>query len=139
MSAGKIGAVRQILSAGAPRRYDQPLSAPHQPARYRQSALLMTVRPLSVLTFTTLFPNAARPSHGIFVANRLEQLVASGAVDSHVIAPVPWRPASFDHASLGRLDRIPLRSTFHGLTVEHPRYPLIPKVGMGLAPWALYH
>lgn len=99
----------------------------------------MTGRPLSVLTFTTLFPNAARPSHGIFVANRLEKLAASGAVNSHVIAPVPWRPASFDHASLGRLDRIPLRTTFNGLTVEHPRYPLIPRIGMTLAPSALYH
>jgi teichuronic acid biosynthesis glycosyltransferase TuaC len=99
----------------------------------------VTARPIPILTFTTLFPNAARVSHGIFVANRLEKLVASGAVKAHVIAPVPWRPAFFDLGGLGRLDSIPLRTTYKGLTVEHPRYPLIPKFGMTLAPSALYH
>lgn len=95
-------------------------------------------RPIRILTFTTLFPNAARPSHGIFVANRLEQLGASGAVDAHVIAPVPWRPGFLDHTSLGRLDDIPHRTTYKGFAVQHPRYPLIPRVGMAFAPAALY-
>ena len=98
----------------------------------------MTAPQISIVTFTTLFPNAARPSHGIFVANRLEKLVASGAVKAHVIAPVPWRPAFFNHPELGRLDLIPLRTTYRGLDVDHPRYALIPKFGMNLAPRALY-
>jgi glycosyltransferase involved in cell wall biosynthesis len=95
--------------------------------------------PINTVVFTTLFPNAARPSHGIFVANRLEQLVASGAVKPHVIAPIPWRPGFYDHPSLGRLGSIPLHTAYKGVAVEHPRYALIPKIGMTLSPAALYH
>jgi teichuronic acid biosynthesis glycosyltransferase TuaC len=98
----------------------------------------MNARPLSVLTFTTLFPNPARPSHGIFVANRLDKLVASGQVRAHVVAPVPWRPGFLDDPQLGRLDQIPLRRRHHDMAVEHPRYAVIPKIGMRLAPTLLY-
>lgn len=58
------------------------------------------VAPLRLLTFSTLYPNAAQPNHGIFVENRLRHLVASGAVTSTVVAPVPWFPsrnARFGH------------------------------------------
>ncbi len=98
----------------------------------------MSATPLSVLTFTTLFPNPARPSHGIFVANRLDKLVASGQVHAHVIAPVPWRPGFLDDPQLGRLDQVPLRRRHRDLAVEHPRYAVIPKIGMRLAPTLLY-
>jgi hypothetical protein len=54
---------------------------------------------MKVLTFSTLYPNAARPAHGIFVETRLRQLVASGQVESTVVAPVPWFP--FTHPSFG--------------------------------------
>ncbi|MGH7000378.1 MAG: hypothetical protein ACREEA_02605 [Stellaceae bacterium] len=47
---------------------------------------------IRILTFTTLYPNAAQPNHGIFVENRLRHLVASGRVAAHVLAPVPWFP-----------------------------------------------
>jgi teichuronic acid biosynthesis glycosyltransferase TuaC len=99
----------------------------------------MAARPISILTFTTLFPNEARPSHGIFVANRLEKLVESGAVRAHVIAPIPWRPPFFDHHSLGRMAPIPASGRRAGIAVEHPRYITIPKIGMNLAPALLFH
>ena len=50
--------------------------------------------PIRLLTFSTLFPNNARPTHGVFVENRLRHLVAGGAVTSEVVAPVPWFPLS---------------------------------------------
>ena len=34
--------------------------------------------PISILTTSTLFPNAIQPSHGIFVETRLRKLVADG-------------------------------------------------------------
>ena len=34
--------------------------------------------PFRLLTFSTLYPNAAQPNHGVFVENRLRHLVASG-------------------------------------------------------------
>jgi teichuronic acid biosynthesis glycosyltransferase TuaC len=95
--------------------------------------------PIRLLTFSTLFPNNARPNHGVFVENRLRHLVASGEAASLVIAPVPWFPSNNptfgDWAVNARVVREESR---HGLTILHPRYPVIPKVGMSLAPWLLY-
>lgn len=93
---------------------------------------------MRLLTFTTLFPNAVAPSHGIFVQTRLRQLVASGQVESRVVAPVPWFP--FRHrlfGDYGRYAAVPAREMRYGLEVEHPRYLLLPKVGMNRAPDAL--
>jgi teichuronic acid biosynthesis glycosyltransferase TuaC len=42
-----------------------------------------------VLLFSSLFPNAVQPQHGIFVETRLRHLLATGEVEAHVMAPVP--------------------------------------------------
>jgi glycosyltransferase involved in cell wall biosynthesis len=97
-------------------------------------------RPLRVAVFTTLFPNPARPQHGVFVANRLEQLISTGQVQARVIAPVPWFPSS--HRMFGdwaRNARVPSISTVRGIPVEHPRYLVVPKFGMRLTPATLAH
>ena len=47
-------------------------------------------RPVRVLVFSTLYPSAARPQHGIFVETRLRELLATGEVEARVLAPVPW-------------------------------------------------
>ena len=96
-------------------------------------------KPISVLTFSTLYPNREMPHHGIFVENRLRNLLASGEVASLVVAPVPWFP--FSHEAFGRyasFARVPREEQRHGLAVLHPRYPLIPKVGMSSAPFLMY-
>lgn len=92
-----------------------------------------------LLTFSTLYPHAARPNHGIFVENRLRHLVDTGEATSLVLAPVPWFPSRADmfgdwavHAGA------PAQETRHGLTILHPRYMVIPNVGMSIAPWLLY-
>ena len=93
---------------------------------------------LSILTVTTLFPNPVNPSHGSFVATRLEKLVASGDVDVEVIAPVPWSPSWVPYSPSGRLDRVPRFRMHGGLKVHHPRYLVVPKVGMTLTPHTLF-
>ncbi len=94
---------------------------------------------LRLLTFSTLFPDSARPNHGVFVENRLRHLVATGEASSTVLAPVPWFPFSDprfgEHAKLAGVPAVEER---HGLTVHHPRYLVIPKVGMSVAPALLY-
>ena len=93
---------------------------------------------MRILTFTTLYPNLLQPQHGIFVETRLRKLVASGAVSARVVAPCPWFP--FASAVFGRyavFGRMPREETRHGLKVEHPRYPVFPRVGMSAAPLAL--
>jgi glycosyltransferase involved in cell wall biosynthesis len=93
---------------------------------------------MRILTFTTLYPNAARPNHGVFVETRLRQLLALGNIEARVIAPVPWFPSTSDwfgtYAAYGRAPRMEQR---HGIRVWHPRYPVVPKVGMSLAPTLL--
>jgi teichuronic acid biosynthesis glycosyltransferase TuaC len=95
--------------------------------------------PVRLLTFSTLFPHAARPNHGIFVENRLRHLLASGQASSVVLAPVPWFPSRSDRFGDWALNaRAPATETRHGITIRHPRYKVIPKLGMTVAPWLLY-
>lgn len=100
---------------------------------------MLTKNVLDVITFTTLYPNAATPNHGIFVENRLRHLVESGIVRSRVVAPIPWFPSSAPlfgkYSSFGKA---PPRETRGGLDVYHPRFLTIPKVGMSVAPEFLY-
>ena len=90
---------------------------------------------MKILTFSTLFPNTEKPGHGIFVETRLRHLVASGQVEARVVAPVPWFP--LHHARFGnyaQFAKVPARETRLGIDVQHPRYMVIPKIGMNLAP-----
>ena len=94
---------------------------------------------MRILTFSTLYPSAARPAHGIFVETRLRQLVESGAVDARVVAPCPWFPFAAERfGDYGALARIPRHETRHGLSIDHPRYPLLPRIGMSSAPLGLF-
>ncbi|MFZ3236447.1 MAG: glycosyltransferase family 4 protein [Stellaceae bacterium] len=94
---------------------------------------------MQILTFTTLYPSASRPQHGIFVETRLRKLVESGAVAARVVAPCPWFPiASARFGEYGVMAQVPRRETRHGIEVEHPRYPLLPKIGMSTAPIAVF-
>lgn len=93
---------------------------------------------IRLLTFTTLYPNAIASGHGIFVETRLRQLLRSGAASASVVAPVPWFP--FKSARFGdyaRFAAVPARESRHGIDVDHPRYVLLPKIGMSLAPGSL--
>ena len=99
----------------------------------------MTVQaPLRTLLFSTLYPSSVRPGLGIFVETRLRELLASGQVQTKVVAPVPWffstNPRFGDYA---RMAQTPRRETYHGIDVLHPRYLLPPRVGMNIAPFVL--
>ncbi|MES2316916.1 MAG: glycosyltransferase family 4 protein [Pseudomonadota bacterium] len=90
---------------------------------------------MKILTFSTLYPNAQKPGHGIFVETRLRHLVASGQVESRVVAPIPWFP--LHHARFGNYGayaRVPRAEQRRGIDVLHPRFPVLPKVGMTLSP-----
>ena len=75
----------------------------------------------------------------MFVENRLRHLVASGAATSTRVAPVPWFPSAAPHSATGRRHaRAPRAEERNGLAVLHPRYPVLPRVGMSVAPWLLF-
>ncbi len=95
-------------------------------------------KPIRLITFSTLYPNAAQPTHGVFVENRLRHLVASGAAVSRVIAPAPYFPfRSRRFGSYATFADVPPWEERHGLAILHPRYPVIPKIGMNVAPFLL--
>ena len=94
---------------------------------------------MRILTFSTLYPSAQNPSHGIFVENRLRELLASGQVEARVVAPVPWAPPGSQFlGEYARYQKTAPHETRHGIDVIHPRYLLIPKFGMTAAPATMY-
>ncbi|MEM7226378.1 MAG: glycosyltransferase family 4 protein [Pseudomonadota bacterium] len=94
---------------------------------------------MKILTFSSLFPNRAQPHHGVFVENRLRHLVAEGGVEARVIAPVPWFPFTAGRfGAYGAFAKAPREDRRFGIEVRYPRYPVIPKVGMSLAPTLMY-
>jgi glycosyltransferase involved in cell wall biosynthesis len=97
-------------------------------------------QPIRIVTFTTLYPNAAQPAHGIFVENRLRHLVASGRVMSRVIAPVPWFPRALAgySSAYSRYAAVPFSEQRYDLPIIHPRFPTVPKFGMTVAPALLF-
>ncbi|WAC75939.1 glycosyltransferase family 4 protein [Roseateles sp. SL47] len=93
---------------------------------------------MKLLTFSTLYPSAQMPSHGIFVETRLRHLVGSGQVTSRVVAPVPWFPFKAERfGEYARFATTPKDEMRHGLAVSHPRFIRLPKVGMSSAPYTL--
>ena len=91
---------------------------------------------MKIVTFSTLYPNAVQTRHGIFVETRLRHLIQHHPeISSRVIAPIPWFPLSGAiFGEYGKLKRIPQHEERHGITIDHPRYPVIPKIGMSIAP-----
>lgn len=93
---------------------------------------------MDIVTFSTLFPNAAQPNHGVFVENRLRHLIAAGDIAARVVAPVPYFPFTsrkFGHWST--FAQVPDQERRHGIEIVHPRYLSIPRVGMSVAPQLL--
>ena len=78
------------------------------------------------------------PRHGIFVAERLRHLLGSGSMKATVLAPIPWFPfTSKRFGAYSTFARVPREEEFEECDVLHPRYPVIPKIGMSLAPMLL--
>lgn len=95
-------------------------------------------RPIRTLLFSTLYPSAVRPVHGIFVETRLRELLKSGQVESRVVAPVPWFPLSGErYGEYGQFAATPRLENRSGVEVHHPRYFLPPRIGMNIAPYTL--
>lgn len=96
------------------------------------------MKPLRVLSLTTLFPDAARPNFGLFVEQSLRALAAQPGIDLTVIAPVGLPPFPLSlHPRYRALRRLPLVDQWHGQTVHRPRFALIPRVGAARNPAAI--
>ena len=93
---------------------------------------------INSLVVTTLYPNKIQFRHGVFVETRIRHLVKSGKVNAIVIAPVPWFPFKCKwFPEYSKLIDIPRFEVRHGIDIFHPRYVVIPKIGMLITPFLL--
>ncbi|MFQ5773770.1 MAG: glycosyltransferase family 4 protein [Kiloniellaceae bacterium] len=96
------------------------------------------MRKLRVLTFTSVYPNAAQPGHGVYTERRLRNLLATGDIESRVVAPVPWVPAAMRGSRrYGPYYHVPVADRREGIDILYPRYPTVPKIGMTPAPFLM--
>jgi teichuronic acid biosynthesis glycosyltransferase TuaC len=87
---------------------------------------------MRVLTFTSLFPNSAKPQFGIFVYQRMAHFAKRAGNSVHVVAPVPYFPSWLPDKQRQYLSQIPRQEQIGDITVYHPRYPLLPGVSMAM-------
>ncbi|WP_379547372.1 glycosyltransferase [Qipengyuania sp. DSG2-2] len=85
-----------------------------------------------VLSLCTLYPNAARPRFGTFVARSLEALAAHGDWDVTVINPIGVPPVLFGEYTA--LADAAVDGDEHGVHVRRPTFTLLPKIGGRLNP-----
>lgn len=85
---------------------------------------------MRVLSLSTLFPSAARPGFGLFVARQAEALARRGDVDMVVVHPVAIAPQPFDRL-INKPAELTLPAQTHdwGVEVHYPRYAWLPRIG----------
>ncbi len=86
---------------------------------------------LRVLTLSTLFPDASRPTFGPFVERQTLGLAAHPGVELRVMAPVGIPPLGRFHPRYRSLAQLPDVETWKGLAVYRTPFGHIPGVGGG--------
>lgn len=90
---------------------------------------------LRIAALTTLFPDAHRPTFGIFVEGSLRRLAARPGVEVRAIVPngvPPWPLSTMARYSAAAA--LPTREARDGLEVARPRFALLPGIGWRLNP-----
>jgi teichuronic acid biosynthesis glycosyltransferase TuaC len=89
---------------------------------------------MRVLIVTKIFPNSAEPLSSPF--NRQQFAELAKLCDVEVLAMIPWFPgakAFSKWSRAGRLLDVPKMERIDGLSVRHPRFVFLPKIGPGLS------
>lgn len=81
---------------------------------------------LRILTLSTLFPDASRPTFAPFVERQTLGLAALPDVAVTVVAPLGLPPFARHFARYRDLAALPLRETWKGLDIHRPRFTHIP-------------
>jgi teichuronic acid biosynthesis glycosyltransferase TuaC len=84
----------------------------------------------TLVTFTNLFPSSTLPTHGLFVAERMRRVAAASGLPWRVVAPVPAVLRPLRSAVYRNWAAVPLRETWQGVDVVHPRYRHWPGLSM---------
>jgi teichuronic acid biosynthesis glycosyltransferase TuaC len=83
-----------------------------------------------VVTFSNLFPSSVMPTHGVFVLDRMQRVAKAGGFRWSVVAPVPHVPWPLRRGIFREWAKVPLRETFAGVDVHHPRFRHLPGLSM---------
>ncbi|MGE3747642.1 MAG: glycosyltransferase [Sphingomonadaceae bacterium] len=90
---------------------------------------------MRVLTLSTLFPDASRPTFGIFVERQTLGLAAREDVDLQVVSPIGLPPGPLrSHPRYRARSQLPLFEWWKGLAVHRPRFLHFPGPGVRFAP-----
>lgn len=88
-----------------------------------------------VLSIATLYPNAAQPRFGTFVARSLEALAARGDWAVTVINPIALPPIALGRYTARKAAAV--GGTERGVEVHRPTFRTVPKVGGRINPWLI--
>ena len=83
------------------------------------------VKKATIIVVSNLYPNCLEPTRGIFTQQIVQQLRAYYEVI--VVAPVAYRPQWYYRYT--KKARVPDQETLDGVSVYHPRYFVLPKLG----------
>ncbi|MGH7492058.1 MAG: glycosyltransferase family 4 protein [bacterium] len=86
---------------------------------------------MKVLVFTSLYPNNVWPNFGVFIKERMTHFARQEAHQIKVVAPVPYFPP-IKFSSRWKYSQVLPYEIVEGIEVHHPRYFMIPKVGMSV-------
>ncbi|PKI15774.1 glycosyltransferase family 4 protein [Colwellia sp. 12G3] len=94
---------------------------------------------MNILVLTTLYPNNVQYRHGIFIENRVKELVKRYPdAKVKVVAPVPYFPSWLPIDGYKQYSDVVQQEVRSNIDVFHPKYWVIPKVGMNITPYFLY-
>jgi len=94
---------------------------------------------MNILILTTLYPNNIQYRHGVFIENRTRELIKHYPnIKVKVLAPIPYFPSWLPMRGYESYSRIFTQEIRHTIEVTHPKYCVIPKIGMNITPYFLY-
>lgn len=96
------------------------------------------MNPLRILTYTNLFPNHMHENRGIFIENRMRAFVEHSGAHLDVVAPIPYFPKLPWPTRWSAFGQIAFEEERRGIRIYHPRYVVIPKVGMPMHGQSMY-
>jgi hypothetical protein len=93
---------------------------------------------MNLVTFSSLYPSAARPTFALFVETRLRELLSiDKSLQSVVVAPVPWVPPGFRTARNAALASTPREERRGAVRAFYPRFVSVPGLDGGFKPLAM--
>lgn len=83
---------------------------------------------------TTAFPSSVAPTYGVFVKERVRAIASLPGYEIKIVAPIPYFPPIRLADRWYTWSQFPRQETIDGLSVYHPRYPMVPRFGHRFQP-----